>query len=109
MDSLLFLAGLIGAVWSLPGACFGLLLGGMAAGALLGRPQAVWGSLLGTLVGGILACLAILAEFRRDVLLGALLFGSVTTPLALAGGLAGYVWAARRRPFNGAAADPGRP
>ena len=108
MDPLAVLAGLIGAVWSLPVACFGLLLGGMAAGSLLGRTWALWGSLLGTLLGGVLACSAMVAEFRKDLSLGALLAGGVSVPITLAAGLVAYLWIGRRHWLSDAGGDRGR-
>jgi hypothetical protein len=100
MDPPLLVSGLMGAVWALPGACFGLLLGGAATGGLLGRPQALWGALLGTICGGVLACTAIVTEFRRDLALDAMLLGAVLVPLGFAVGLARQLWNARRRPLS---------
>ena len=95
-DSWPMLAAAMGMVWSLPSVCLGLVLGGAAAGAVLGRSGAIWGAGLGTTFGGLLAAMALLVEFQGDRLLTPMLAGTAAVPSALLAGIAAILWAERQ-------------
>ena len=95
-DSWPMLAAAMGMVWSLPSVCLGLVLGGAAAGTVLGRSGAIWGAGLGTAFGGLLAAMALLAEFQGDRLLTPMLAGTAAVPSALLAGIAAILWAERQ-------------
>jgi len=96
-DSWPMLAAAMGMVWSLPSVCLGLVLGGAAAATVLGRTGAVWGAGLGTACGGMIAAMALLAEFQGDRLLTPMLAGTAAVPSAVLAGIAAILWAERQQ------------